>query len=148
MTKLEDARAKMSYEVAIYKEQLNLLRKEMERISLTTLDISNAITAVTKLEKKPMLVPVGGGSYIKSTVTDLNIFVPIGADYVVEMGKEEASTELHKRIDATKDAVAKLNEEFEKINKKMGEVGTKLKDVEAQLKISQRVEEGVRDDYI
>ena len=148
MAKLEETRAKMSYEAAIYKEQLNLLRKEMERISLTSLDISNAISSVENLEKKHMLVPIGGGSFIRSNVSDLKILVPIGADYIVEMEKEEASAELHKRINATREAVTRLNEEFEKINMKVIEVGTKLQDIEGQMKLSQRVEEGVRDDYI
>ena len=143
-----DSQTRMTYEVAIYKEQLNLLRKEMERISLTTLDISNAITSVEKLQKKPVLVPIGGGSFIKSHVGDLDVIVPIGADYMVEMSREEAALELHKRITATKEAVSRLNEEFEKINRKLVDVGSRLEDIKAQMKLSQQVEEGVRDDYI
>ena len=140
MVSLDETRSRMSYEVAVYKEQLNLLKKEMERISLSTLDISNATKALEDLKAEHILVPVGGGSYISADVKDTQVLVPIGGN--------SALLEMHKRIDATKQAVTKLNEEFEKINKKLMEVGTKLQDVEKQVAISNRVEEGVKEDYI
>jgi prefoldin alpha subunit len=148
MAGLDETKSRMSYEVAVYKEQLNLLKKEMERISLSTLDISNATKAVEDLKAEHILVPVGGGSYIKADVHETQVLVPIGGNYVVEMSKASALLEMHKRIDATKQAVTKLNEEFVKINKKLMDVGTKLKDVEKQVAISERVEEGIKEDYI
>lgn len=148
MAALEETRTKMSYEVAVYKEQLNLLKKEMERISLTTLDISNAVRTVEDLKPQPALMPIGGGAYIKAEIKDSQVLVPIGAEYVVEMEKDAAVLELHKRIDATKEAVKRLNTEFEKINQKLKDVAIKLRDVERQAKISDRVEEGVKEDYI
>lgn len=148
MSALEENKTKMSYEVAVYREQLNLLKKEMERISLTTLDISNAVRAVEELREGNMLVPIGGGAHIRAEVKDMHVLVPIGSDYVVEMEREAALLELHKRIDATKEAVNKLNDEFGKINKKLGSVAVKLKDLEKQVALSRRVEEGVKEDYI
>jgi prefoldin alpha subunit len=148
MVSLEESKSRMSYEVAVYKEQLNLLKKEMERISLSTLDLSNATKAVEDLKAEHILVPIGGGSYISADVKETQVLVPIGGNYVVEMSKEGALLEMHKRIEATKQAVTKLSDEFEKINKKLTEVATKLTDVEKQVAISQRVEEGVKEDYI
>lgn len=148
MASLQEARTKMTYEVAVYKEQLNLLRKEMERISLTTLDISNAAKSLEDLKEQNALVSIGGGVYVRAHIKETSVLVPIGADYVAEMDQKDALLEMHKRVDATREAVTKLNEEFEKITNKLKDVAAKLSDVEKQAKISQRVEEGVRDDYI
>lgn len=148
MDSLDETRSRMSYEVAVYKEQLNLLKKEMERISYSTIDLSNAVQSVEDLKAEHILVPIGGGAYINADIKETHVLVPIGGNYSIEMDKESALLEIHRRIDATKQAVTKLNEEFEKINDKMREVGTKLQEVERQAAISQRVEEGVKEDYI
>jgi len=148
MISLEEDRVRMNYEVAIYREQLSMLRREMERISLTTLDISNAAQAVDGLRPQRMLIPIGGGAFVKSSISDMRVLVPIGAEYVVEMDKDEATVELQRRMEATKQAVIKLNEEFDKINKKLREVMGKLQEIEQQAQLSKQVEQGVREDYI
>lgn len=148
MPALEDERVRMSYEVAIYREQLTMLRREMERISLSAMDMGNALQSVEKLDKRQVLVPIGGGVFVKSMVTDTKLLVPIGAEFVTEMEKEDAAREIKRRIDATNQAISKLNEEFDKINKKLKDVGNKLREAEQSIKLSQRVEEGVKEDYI
>jgi len=148
MVQMEDERVRMSYEVAVYREQLSLLRREMERISITSMDMTNALQSVEKLEKKNVLVPLGGGTFMKSAITDTKILVPIGAEFLTEMEKEEAGREIRRRIDATNQAVTRLNEEFEKINKKLKEVAIKLREAEQNVRLSNRVEEGIKEDYI
>jgi prefoldin alpha subunit len=148
MPSLEEDRVRMNYEVAIYREQLTMLRREMERISLTTLDISNAIQAVEGLKSMEILTPVGGGVLVRSDIKDTKVLVPIGAEFVIEMDRQEASAELQRRFEATKQAVSKLNEEFEKINKKLKQVAGSLQELESQLKLSKQVEAGVKEDYI
>ena len=148
MVALEDERVRMSYEVAIYREQLSMLRREMERISLTSMDMSNALQSVEKLEKKQVLVPIGGGVFVKSAITDTKILMPIGAEFITEMEKDDAGREIRRRIEATNMAISKLNEEFEKINRKLRDVAVRLREAEQSVKLSQRVEEGVKEDYI
>ncbi len=148
MASLEEDRVRMNYEVAVYREQLTMLRREMERVSLTTLDLTTAVQAVSGLKNEQVLVPIGGGVYVKSNISDTNVIVPVGAEFALEMDKGEASLELQKRMEATKQMVGKLNEEFEKINKKLREVALKLQEVEQQLSISKQVEQGVKEDYI
>jgi len=148
MVGMNDERVRMSYEVAIYREQLTMLRREMERISLASMDMTNALQSVEKLEKKQMLVPIGGGIFVKSAITDTNLLVPIGAEFITEMEKDDAAREIRRRIDATNQAISKLNEEFEKINRKLRVVAVKLRDAEQSAKLNQQVEEGVKEDYI
>jgi prefoldin alpha subunit len=148
MASLEENRVRMNYEVAIYREQLAMLRREMERVSLTTMDLSSAAQAVNGLKAEQILVPIGGGVFVRGEVKDTRVIVPIGAEFAVDMEKGEAEVELQRRVEATRQAVTKLNEEFEKINKKLREVTFNLQDVDQQLRLSKQVEAGVKEDYI
>ncbi len=140
--------AQLNYEMAVYKEQMQLIKKETERISLTTIDLSNALKAVENMKEDSVLIPIGGGALAKGTITESMILVPIGAQYMLEMERGAAKTELERRIDATKRAVEKLTEEFNKITKKLSEVSTQLRKINREQKINQRVDENIREDYI
>jgi len=148
MASLEENRVRMNYEVAVYREQLTMLRREMERVSLTTMDLTTAVQSVNGLRAAQILAPIGGGVYVRSDIKDTRVIVPIGAEFAIDMETGEAAAELQRRVDATRQAVTKLNEEFEKINKKLREVSLNLQEVEQQLSISKQVEAGVKEDYI
>ena len=123
------AQARLSYEVAVYREQLRLLEKEIERINLTTMDLSNAAKTIENLKNEEALVPVGGGVFIRTKVESTKTLVPVGADYLVETEKENAVSEIRKRVEATKKAIEKLTEEFDKIAKRLQEGGMKLREL-------------------
>ncbi|MBD3210603.1 prefoldin subunit alpha [Candidatus Micrarchaeota archaeon] len=148
----QEMHTQLSYELAVYKEQISLIKRETERIGLTTVDLTNALSTVENLkkeeEKKTLLVPVGGGTMVKGAVSDTRILVPVGAQYLVEMDRENAIAELNKRIEATKNAVEKLSEEFQKISEKMKETSGKLRDIKKSEKTSKRADENIQEDYI
>ena len=140
--------AQLSYELAVYREQMQLIKRETERISLTTLDLTNALKAVENLETKKALIPIGGGTMIKGSIDEVKVLVPVGAQYLIEMEKEAAKEELERRIEATRRAVQKLTEEFNKITRKLSDVSSQLQAMESQSKLSERVDENIREDYI
>ncbi len=148
MATLEETQAQLNYELAVYKEQIQMIKRETERISLTTVDLTNALKAVENLETEKVLMPIGGGALVRGSVEEDKVLIPIGAQYMVEMGRKDAKEELEKRIDATKRAVTKLTEEFNKIVKKLKDASTQLQQVEKQSRISERVDENIREDYI
>jgi len=139
---------KLMYEVALYREQLNMLQKEMERVSLTAVDLNNAIKTVENIDEKDMMIPIGGGSFMKATVTDATLVVPVGAQYLRDMKKDDALSELQRRREATKKAIEKLEAEFKKIAAKFQQVSGQLKNMEARAKISKTVDENLGEDYI
>ncbi|MFH1394239.1 MAG: prefoldin subunit alpha [Candidatus Micrarchaeota archaeon] len=143
-----EAQTRMMYEVALYREQLGMLQKEMERVSLTAVDLNNALKTVENIDAKDVMVPVGGGTFMKASVKDVKLVVPIGAQYLREMGRDEALAELARRREATKKAIERLEVEFKKIAGKFQQVSGQLKDLEARAKISQRVDENIGEDYI
>lgn len=144
----EEIQSQLNYEVAVYREQLSMLKRETERVSLTTIDLANALRTVESLGPEKVLMPIGGGALIRGNVSETNVLMPIGAEYMLEMKKENAVVELNRRIEATKKAVEKLNEEFGKILNRLQEVSGQLEQVESQARISQRGEENMKEDYL
>lgn len=145
---LEEMQAQLNYELAIYREQVQMIKRETERISLTTIDLNNALKAVENLEKEKVMIPIGGGALVRGHVEEVKVLVPIGAQYMIEMDQEKAVKELEKRIEATKRAVTKLTEEFNKIAKKLKDTSGELQRIEARAQLSERVDENIREDYI
>jgi len=148
MVSLEETRAQLNYEIAVYKEQIAMIKRETERISLTTVDLSNALKAVESLSADRVLFPVGGGAMVKGAITETKVLVPVGAQYMVEMERKQATEELKKRIEATKKAVDRLTEEFDKIADKLKKVSAQMQEVQRASRISDTVEENIREDYI
>lgn len=144
----EEIQAQLNYELAIYREQISMIKRETERVSLTTIDLTNALKTAENLSTEEILIPIGGGALARGQVSNTKILVPIGGEYMKEMTKEEAVGEIKRRIDATRKAVEKLNEEFNKIAKKLQEVGSQLQTIQAQSQLSDRVDGNIRDDYI
>jgi len=144
----KDMHAKLAYEAAVYREQLRLLKKEMDRINVTTVELSTAVKTIENLISEETLVPVGGGAFIKGEVRSTQVLVPIGGSYLTEMEKERAAEEINKRIETTKKATVRLNEEYKKITEKLKELGKQLQQLKARADISKRVDESAQEDYI
>lgn len=148
MTALEETQAQLNYEIAVYREQLLMLKRETERISLTAIDLTNALRTVESLGPEKVMMPIGGGAMIKGRVSETRVLMPIGAEYLTEMEKEAALLELGRRIEATKKAAEKLNDEFTRIMAKLQEVSVQLQQLEAQVRISERGQETTKEDYL
>jgi prefoldin alpha subunit len=144
----EAEQAQLGYELAVYREQIAMIKRETERVSLTTIDLTNALKTVESLKEERVLVPIGGGALVKGDIAQTKVLVPIGGEYLVEMGKEDAAEEMKRRIEATRKAVEKLNEEFAKIAGKLREVTGQLQRAQAERQLSERVEGNIREDYI
>jgi len=145
--KLQEDYAKLAYQIRLYRKQLTLLQREIEKITLTSMDLSNSIKAIDELEKGEALIPIGGGSYVRGDVSEEDVLVAVGGGYLLEMDSESAKKKTEKRVDATKDAVKKLTQEFSKISSKLETVTMQLKELENKILIDRRVEEEASDDY-
>ena len=104
-----NARTQISYEAAVYKEQLRLLQKEVDRINLTTIDLSNAVTTAQQVKQEDVLSPIGGGAFLKASVYNTNILVPVGANYLVEMDKERLMFEEKQMLEEEKRLLYGIN---------------------------------------
>ncbi|MFA5050419.1 MAG: prefoldin subunit alpha [Candidatus Micrarchaeia archaeon] len=117
---------RVSYENYIYKQQLSMLRSEMEKITLTMLDLSNASKTISSLEIKESLVPIGGNAFVEAKVSSENILVPIGGGYLLRMDRENSRKEMEKRTESTKKIIERLQKEYELLSKKLTETEKRL----------------------
>jgi prefoldin alpha subunit len=144
----EETQTALNYELAVYREQIAMIKRETERVSLTTIDLSNAMRTVDSLSSEKVLIPIGGGALAKGAISETRILMPIGGEYLIEMNKQEAVEELKKRMDATKKAVERLNEEFAKIAGRVQEVSMQLQQMQTQNRLNQQVDSNIREDYV
>ncbi|MFH2105866.1 MAG: prefoldin subunit alpha [Candidatus Micrarchaeota archaeon] len=138
----------LMYERRVYEEQLRLIQKEVDRVSLTNLDLINAENTAKRLEVEDSLVPIGGGAYIKANVYNTKILIPIGAGYMTEMDAEMASRELRRRIEATKKAVEELAKKYREISHQLITTTERLRELKTAAQINKQVEENLGEDYI
>lgn len=143
-----DEQQRLVYETMVYREQLNMLQREMDRITLATVDLNNAAKTTENISAGNSLIPIGGGAFIKAEVIATKVLVPVGAGYLIEMEGKEAETELKKRIDATERAVEKLSEEFKNLSKKFHDSSAKLREMQTQAALNKKVNENIGEDYL
>jgi prefoldin alpha subunit len=148
MAETDVTQEQLSYELAVYREQIAMIKRETERVSLTTIDLGNALRTVESLQAERALIPIGGGALVRGDISQTIVLVPIGAEYLVEMDKGAAGEEMRRRIEATKKAVEKLNEEFTRIASKLREATSQLQKMETATQINERVDGNIREDYI
>ncbi len=145
--KLEENYARIAYEIRIYRKQLAILQKEIEKVTLTSLDLTNAMRTLESLKPGENLIPVGGGSYIRGEIKDEKVLVPIGAGYLTETDASAAAEKIKRRVEMTRTAVKRLTDEFGKISGKLEIVSRQLKEIERRIIIDKQVEESVSEDY-
>lgn len=129
----EDSK-RLLYEARLYSEQLRLLENEVERISMTAVELTSSLSTISSLEERDAFVPIGGGSMISAKVAGTNVLVPIGGGYMVGFMKDDAVEEIRKRIKSTETAVMKLQEEFNRVSLKLREVNTTIESQGANLR--------------
>ena len=111
-------------------QQRNYIEREVERMMLSMLDLNNSLTTIQEMKDETGLVPVGGGAFIKAKLEAKKVFIPIGANYVVEYGVEEAKKEIDTRMKMTENAIQSLKNELKKIDDEFGRLEKAYRDTE------------------
>lgn len=148
MDNMEETYAKLAYETKLYRNQLALIQKEVEKITLTTMDINNALKTVESVQAGESLIPIGGGSFVKGQINNDTVLLGIGSGYVIEVEKSHAVEKMKGRGEAIREAINKLTKEYSRISAKLSETTKQLKQIERSILISRRGEETSSDDYI
>jgi prefoldin alpha subunit len=125
---------KQLMELQVLNEQAKVLEAEVKKMAGAVVELTTAYATVEELEKGEAIFPVGGGVFVFGEVKDLNVLVPIGANYYVTMSKDKAKEEIKKRIEKIDEGVKQLEKEKEKLLARLYELSHKLRvkhDVEA-----------------
>jgi len=112
-------------------QQRNYVEREVERMMLSMLDLNNSLTTIQEMKDETGLVPVGGGAFIKAKLEAKKVFIPIGANYVVEYGVAEARTEIDTRMKMTENAIQSLKNELKRIDEEFGRLERAYRDMGA-----------------
>jgi len=148
MDSMEQAYARLAYEVKLYKNQLSLIQREVEKITLTSLDINNALKTVESSVAGESLIPIGGGSFVKGEVKEETVLLGIGSGYVIEVERDYAIEKMKKRGELIREAVNKLTKEYSKISAKLSASTKQMKEIERGILISRRSDQSASEDYI
>lgn len=127
---MADDSQRMMYEARLYSEQLRLLENEIERISMTAVELNSSLRAVEGLKEDSVFVPIGGGAMVNAKIATTEILVPIGGGYLMNLKKHEAIEEVKKRVSSTEKAIERLRSEFDKISAKLRDVSSKMESLE------------------
>lgn len=109
-------------------QQRNYIEREVERMMLSMLDLNNSLTTVEHMKDESGLVPVGGGAFIKAKLDAKKVYIPIGANYVVEYGVEEAKQEIDARMKMTENAIQTMKNEMKKIDEEFARLERAYRD--------------------
>ena len=102
MAGAEEIQAQLGYELAVYREQIAMIKRETERVSLTTIDLANALRTVERLSAETALIPIGGGAMIRGTISNtravdvsIHAVVPVSV-YALSVAKAIPDVNTHK----------------------------------------------------
>ena len=103
---------------------------------LTEIRLASSTLAGLNNESKgaPILVPIGGGSYVKAEVRDAEkIIVGIGAGVVVEKPIKEAREIIGKQLDDLEKLRQNIQQQLLQVIRRMEEVRTKVNELSSKL---------------
>jgi len=125
------------YQIEVYKQQINKLQEELGRIELLKLEILKSIESMEGLkESKEILVPLGGGVFVKAVVQDTQrVIVNVGADVFVEKSMEESIADLKKTSEELNEAENKIKEQMAKT---LAVIEKLQKELESKISVMER----------
>ena len=144
----EETFRRLAVELRILEGTAEALQSRMNlvRAALTELGVANMTLEGVEKEKKnaPLFVPIGGGSYIKAKLDNVEeVIVGIGADVAVERTMKEARENLTTRIEELKKTGNSLGQQLNEVIGRIQGHRTELEEVTAKLREREKTK-GVR----
>lgn len=144
MSANEDVLRRLVVELQILQETAESIQS---RIGLTNAAINEVQIAYNTLEgiKKEkrgssLLIPIGGGSYVKSKLDDSNtLIVGIGANVAVEKNVDEAQEAFQTRLVRFEKVRNSLQQQLEEIATKITNTRTQFQTLSEQLQEGKRI---------
>ena len=120
----EEQFRKLGYELKMMQSSAETLQQRLGVLQNAAADLSVAKNSIVTLketeEGDPILVPTGGGTFVNARLGDLtNILVNIGADVSIEMGLDEADTDISNRLEEVEKASQSVQEQLQQILSQM-----------------------------
>ena len=131
---MNDEIQKQFYELELYNQQIKKLQDELGKVTIMKMELIKSIESMEGLkESKELLIPLGGGAFVKvEVVNDGKVIVGIGSDVFLEKDIDEVIEDFKKSTDELTNAETMINEQIEKITKFMDKM---QKDLEKKIKL-------------
>ena len=104
------------YELELYNQQVKKLQEELGKIEIMRLELIKSIESMEGLkESKELLIPLGGGAFVKVEAIDSEkIIFGTGADVFLEKNIDEVIEDFKKSSEELNNAETKIKEQIEK----------------------------------
>ena len=111
---------KVAYELQMMQSSAEMLQQRLGVLQSAGADLGVAKKSIGALkevkEGDPILVPTGGGTFVKAHLGDLSsILVNVGADVSIEMGLDEADQDISTRLEEVEKASLSVQEQLQQI---------------------------------
>lgn len=137
--KVEEELRKLSVELRILEQTAETLNSRINMVNTVIADLTYANMTLEGLEKQKenaeLLVPIGGGSYIKAKLENPDkVTVGIGAGVSVEKTLLEAKDIISKRLQGMEKTKASLQQQFSQIVERINEDKEKFEELAAEFR--------------
>ena len=134
MSKEEEEFRKIAAELRLLESTAEAVQSRINFVNAALTELNLAKMNLEGLEKEKietsLLVPIGGGSYIKAKIESTEkIVVGIGAGVAVEKTFNEAKEILSKRIEELEKLYGRLQQQLAQIGQKIQEDRAKLEEI-------------------
>jgi len=137
----EEEFRRLAVELRILESTAETIQARINMVNTVLTDLNYANMTLESIEKEEenadLLVPVGGGSYVKAKLQEKNtVLVGMGAGVTVEKTLAQAKETVQNRISQLEKTRASLQQQFTQIIEKIREDRAQLEEISA--KLSQR----------
>ena len=142
MPRNEEALRKLVTELRLLEATVEALHNRINLVNAAIAELSFASATIIGLEKeekgKPLLVPIGGGSFVKAEVsTTETMVVGMGAGVSVEKPRDEAKEIIEKRISELEKSRSTIEQQLNQVLERMRSNKQQLNDVSVSSAIKQ-----------
>ena len=129
--KNEEELRRLSVEMQYLEQTADTLQQRLQMVNAAITDLSYASMTLEGLEKQKendeMLVPIGGGSYVKMRLASQDkVVIGIGAGVSVEKTLPEAKTMIKERLDELEKSADAAQDQFGQIAERINTGRTRL----------------------
>ena len=134
----EEEFRKIATEVRLLESTAQAIQSRINFVNAALTELNLAKMNLEGLEKEKietsLLVPIGGGSYVKAKLESIeNVVVGIGAGVAVEKTFNEAKNILSKRIEELEKLYGRLQQQLSQIAQKIQEDRAKLEEISKRI---------------
>ncbi len=142
MSRNEEALRRLLTELRLLEATVEALHNRINLVNAAIAELSFASATIIGLEKeekgKPLLVPIGGGSFVKAEIsTTETMIVGMGAGVSVEKPRDEAKEIIEKRISELEKSRSTIEQQLNQVLERMRSNKQQLNDVSVSSAIKQ-----------